>query len=104
MSWKKIGTTILYPPRWSKIFLLILSFASLTTIMAAGLALTHELALYYITLAYLVVVLTAYFIKEFPRKKMFVEKTLSDTPTNEFVGFLELSFYDNYLMSTQIHR
>lgn len=44
--------------------------------MAAGLALTHELALYYITLAYSVVVLTAYCIKEFPRKKMFVEKTL----------------------------
>ena len=76
MSWKKLGTTLLFPPRWLKVFLLILSFASLTTVMAAGLVLTHELALYYITIIYSIIVLTAYCIKEFPQKQKIVKKTL----------------------------
>lgn len=76
MSWKKIGQGLLFPPRWLKLILIIISFASLVTIVSTGLSFTHELALYYITIAYSLVVLVALCIKEVPRKHKFVKDTL----------------------------
>ena len=76
MSWKLIGEKLLFPPRWLKFILLLISFASLVTVITAGIVINYEYMLYYLAIAYAAIVFVAFCVKEVRKKQKIIKKTL----------------------------
>ena len=76
MSWKLIGEKVLFPPKWLKVILLLIAFASLVTVITAGLVINYEYMLYYLAIAYAAIVFIAFCVKEINKKRNAIKNTL----------------------------